>query len=236
MKARLFRIAVLTPLAIMAAAQACGDRTPTASAPAPLPAARALTRLECTVRMDARTLACTGAGGAGAARGNLIVGSPFVALSTTDVGYDSAASILSANVRLQNLMPQPMGTADGVNADSAGTTVFFHTGPTVSAGAGEVSVANPDLIDVFTASGQPAFRYAGIIAPTATSAPRLWRFDVPLTVQSFVFTLLVSTRLPNEAGRIDISPTNPVVAPGATRSLTATSYTATGTQRSETVA
>jgi len=128
---------------------------------------------------------------------------------------------------VQNLMDQPIGTTDGVTADSS-VRVFFHSGPTATGGSGSVSVANPDGTGAFTATGQPFFRYPGMLAPLETSAAKHWAFTVEAGVTTFAFTLLVSAPAPREAGRVDVTPARPYVAAGSTRQMSATVRTGAG--------
>jgi hypothetical protein len=93
-----------------------------------------------------------------------------------------------------------MGTADGTTPHADGVRVFFLSGPTVTAGTGTVDVANEDGTATITAAGQAYFQYAGTLAPSQTSAAKLWSFNVPPTVTTFTFTVLVNARVPDEAG------------------------------------
>src|SRR3712207_3365794 len=119
---------------------ACSDRTPLTGNDLAAPEPLAL-RLECTARVLERAITCGGALPQGGARGDLLVGTPYVKLPSTTVAF--SAGTLSADVTVQNLMDQPIGTTDGVNADSS-VRVFFHTGPATTGGSGNVQVANPD--------------------------------------------------------------------------------------------
>jgi hypothetical protein len=219
----------LGALALLAAAvAACGDRTPVSGGVPPGPAPQA-TKLACTVRVRAATMTCAPSAGTDV-RGNLIVGGQglYVQLTTSNVHYDGAVSQLSAQVTLQNLMPQPMGTADGTTPTAQGNLVFFDQGPAVTEGTGTVAVANPDTTGTFTGAGQPAFRYPGIIQTNQTSAPKTWTFDVPATVATFEFIVYVYTTLPNEGWWVSVSPPSPTLAVGDTMRMTAVVRTAPG--------
>jgi DNA/RNA endonuclease G (NUC1) len=174
------------------AAAACADRAGLlpenpAEAPSPL-------RLECAADVRRATVTC--ADGAQAGRRTLFGGqNVYVRLASTNVAYDSVTEEFRADVTVQNLLQQAMGTADGVAADPAGIRVFFHAGPTATGGTGVVEVANADGAGTFTASGQPYFQYPGILARQATSAAKTWRWSVPKTVTGFAFTVFVSAAL-----------------------------------------
>ncbi|HET7461147.1 MAG TPA: lamin tail domain-containing protein [Longimicrobium sp.] len=184
---------VFAPAAALVLA-ACADRNPVATVdpPAARPSAD---RLECAVRVREAALTC-GAGLAGGARGVAIGGqNVFVRLVSANVAYDSASQTLGADVSVQNLLEQAMGTIDGATPDPAGIRVFFHTGPTVVQGSGNVWVSNADGQDAFTASLQPFFRYPGILSTGQTSAVKRWTWHVDPAVTLFRFSLFVETRL-----------------------------------------
>ena len=217
----------LAALLFVLGAAACSDRTPLAVNDLPFTQPQ-LTKLQCTARVKARSVSCAAAPVAGA-RGNLIVGGQnvYVKLTSSNTAYDGEASFTS-DVTLQNLMRQPMGTADGVNPDPGGNLVFFAEGPTVTDGEGTVTVEKADSLGIFTGSNQPAYRYPGILSPYQVSAPRTWSFSVPNTVLVFTFMVYVSTRLPNETGWIDLGPPHPYVRAGTSLPLAATVRTAAG--------
>jgi len=127
----------------------------------------------------------------------------YVMLKSTNVQL--VGTTLSANVTVQNLTNQPFGTADGSTADANGVRVFFFTGPTVTGGAGPVTVANPDGTALFLASGETYFQWpngnnSGAIIPSnGTTVIRLWQFNVPSSSTTFVFSVFVATRVPNES-------------------------------------
>lgn len=200
---------------------------PAQPAPGPL-----TTQLRCTVNVPGRTLECgPGIGGGTGARGDLLVGGQnvYVKLRSTDVVY--SAPTLSANVSVQNLLAQAMGTTDGTTPAPTGVRVFFFSGPTTTGGGGNVTVQNATGTAVFTASGQPYFQYDGILAPGATSAAKPWQFQLDPGVITFSFSVLVSAPLPREHGwvNIGIAP-NPTVAPGQSLALTATVVNGTGAE------
>ncbi|HET7229495.1 MAG TPA: hypothetical protein VFJ16_05800 [Longimicrobium sp.] len=195
----------LAPVALLLAA-ACSDRT-SALAPAdPAPAAP-LAAVQCRASVATRSLACSQAlpSAPAGARHTLILGGQGVnlQLASSHVVYDSATQTLSADVTLQNLLGQAVGTADGVTP--SGTRVFFHAPPVTVNGSGEVQVGNPDGVETFTGSVQPYFTYPGILQPYERTAPRRWEFSVPASVTTFTFQLYVQAALPNETGVLRFS-------------------------------
>jgi hypothetical protein len=187
-------LAALTALALLAA---CADQGPVATVPAqpqPQPQDASLS-LQCVAQVREGTVSCTREASAGA-RGDVIGGqNTYVKLTSTNVAYDTSTATFSADVTIQNLLQQAMGTIDGVTADSLGVRVFFHSGPVVTAGSGAVSVKNADGTATFTAASQPFFRYAGIIQPGATSPARSWQFNVPVTATAFAFQVYLDVRV-----------------------------------------
>lgn len=204
------------PILLAALLGACADRNPTAAVPGVAPAPAALAMLLCTADVKAAAVTCRD-GSPRAADGqsaDLIVGTPYVHLTSSGVSYDSGTQIFRFDVTLQNLMSQAIGTTDGVTAAPQGIRVFFHSGPTVTQGSGVATVANADGTAAFTAANQPYFRYDAVLAPNATSQPKQWDFTVSATVIRFDFMLYVSVPVQNEAGRVDVLPSEPEVLPG----------------------
>jgi hypothetical protein len=184
----------LCVLAVALTAGACRD-VPFVPAPEPPPAATdRRMQLRCSVDVAARTLGCDASGGEGAPRTSIILGGQGLHVRLASSGVRYADGVLQAEVTVQNLLDQPMGT-DG--STTVGTRVFFHAGPTVTEGTGAVSVL-PDGTGTFTAAGQPFYRYDGVIQPGAVSAARTWSFAAAPTVVRFDFVVFVDTRLPAE--------------------------------------
>lgn len=174
---------------------ACSDRQPLQPVSPEGTASR--TRIDCVARVRTGEVRCGTP--AGAARGNLVLGGQGVnvRLASSGTSWDAGTATLQTSVTVQNLLSQPIGTPDGVQA--TGLRVFFASGPTVKTGTGTVEVL-ADSAGTFTAAGQPYYLYPEIVEPGATSAPRTWRFRVPLSVTSFVFSVYVDARLPDENG------------------------------------
>ena len=195
------RIPPFAAAALLAAA-ACSDRLPTDAAVPPPAAPPAEAVLRCTGRVSDASFSCAPAGpSAGGASLNLVIGGQGwnVRLASANVAYDSAAGIFSADVTVQNLLSQSMGTPDGSTV--YGVNVFFASTPAVTAGTGTVEVENADGWDgAFTGSGQPYFHYPQVLTPRGTSAPRTWRFSLPPSAESFSFTVYVETKLGAETG------------------------------------
>ena len=205
----------------------------------PEPATRSVS-LSCTVDVRRGTMTCepTAPAGSGETR-TLIVGgqNQYVKLTSSGTAYDAGTERLTSDVTVKNLVPQTMGTSDGVTPDPAGVRVFFHAGPTVTSGTGTVSVL-ADGTDAFTGSGQPYYQYAGallgadgMLSQNETSSPRTWTFAVPTTVATFTFQVLVWATVPLPDGWIELSPASDSVAVGDRVLFTPTIYTPGGIVR-----
>ena len=162
--------------------------------------------ITCQASVSARTLDCA-ASLPQAARGvsfDLVLGGQgaLVRLASSGNAYNSGT--FSSNVTVENLIAQPMNSADGTTPDAGGVKVFFNSGPTVTGGTGTVSVANATGTGTFTGSNQEYFQYSSgaVLASGATTAAKSWQFTVPTTVTTFTFEVFVTTRLPDELSAI----------------------------------
>lgn len=103
---------------------------------------------------------------------------------------------LTAWTSVNNMLPMPIGTSDGVTPAANGTRVFFSSGPSTLSGIGVVTVGNATGTGTFTATGQQYFKYSGIIASGASSATIGWQFNSALAVNSFTFGIGVDAVVP----------------------------------------
>ncbi|HEX8693366.1 MAG TPA: Ig-like domain-containing protein [Longimicrobium sp.] len=219
-----------------AALAACSDRSPllregTAGPPPPVLAA-----VQCHVSVLSRSFTCDVPVASTGARADVVVGGQhqFVRLTSSNVSF--AVDTLRADVTLQNLMFQPIGTPDSTTADATGNKIFFHSGPTVTAGTGAVEVVTPDT-GTFTAANQPFYRYVGVLLQNETSGPRTWKFRLSPGVQGFSFIVYVSAPMPREDGYIDVTPAHPSQPTGGsgTVQLTGVPRTAAGAVWTDTI-
>lgn len=146
----------------------------------------------------------------------------------TDVADAAAQDTFAFQVTVQNLIPQTLGTSNGVTADAGGVRVFFDEGPVATEGTGGVDVANADGVDAFTASSQPYFRYAQMLATGATSSAKVWKLVYDPGVTHFSFRVFVAAAVQYPDGWVDVSQSGMTVAPGGSGQLAATVRTATG--------
>ena len=167
-----------------------------------------LGQVECTATVSTRTVACKAPEPVtGAARTDIMYGGQdlFVTVSTSSANYDAGTQKFTFNLNLRNLLRQAIGTTDGLAADPAGVKVFFHQNPTVTSGTGAIGIDNEDGTATFTAANQPYYTYVGLLDQFDVSANKPWQFDVPTTVGSFEFKLLISSPVQFPTGWIDVS-------------------------------
>jgi hypothetical protein len=221
----------------------CGERqlvrpetetpvSPGGTRPSPV----SLQRLDCTARVDSKTVKC-GTVSTGGAVGDVIIGGQgvYVTLASSNVAYDNVSGIFSFDATVTNLIPQALGTNDGTAPDSTGVRVFFHDGPTVTVGTGIASVANADGTATFTDVNQPYFQYMGadlgsdgILAQNETSSTRNWQLNIPSTITSFTFFMYVSANVHYPNGYVDISATAPYMNQSSLQTPTGTVRTNVG--------
>lgn len=184
---------VLPVLAGTLALAACGDQQPVASVRQPTAAAPAHALIAFQCNGSRAGVTCTPdreLNGRGTVIGNQNV---YIKLTSSNVTYDNVTDTLAFDVTVQNLLNEAIGTPDGTVAATNGIRVFFNSGPTVTVGSGEVTVANADGTDAFTAANQPYFRYDQILAKNQVSDAHRWKLIVPEEATTFRFTLFVDT-------------------------------------------
>ena len=234
------RFATLAAAVLVAS---CGERqlvqpdaetpvSPGANAPAPV----SLQRLDCTARVDARTVTC-GSPSTGNALGDVIIGGQgiYVTMTSSNVAYNSTTEVFSFDATVTNLIPQALGTNDGATADTSGIKVFFDQGPTVTGGTGVASVANADGAQTWTGTNQPYFKYFGaalgadgILVQNEVSATKNWQLNIPNTATTFSFHVYVAANVHYPNGYVDISATPPYMNQTSAQTPTATVRTNVG--------
>lgn len=212
------------PAALLAtvalALAACDPARSTEPTPGAGEPAVTLQALACRATRAAVTCASP-AGGADASR--LLVGGQgiYVFLQGSNVQYLGGDDVWRADLTVQNLIPQALGTADGTTPDPAGVRVFFAQAPTATVGTGTIEVLGADTA-TFTASGQVFYQWDEVLSPNETSSPLTWEFSVPPTVSEFGFVVYVAAAVPFPDGWVDVSPAADTMLEGGTQALTAT--------------
>lgn len=176
-------------MALVLLAGACADGHPTAPDPARVDPRAELQLLDCTASVVSETVSC--APGVPPGGPNLtVIGGQNDLLTLTSSNVSASNGIFQFDVTVQNLMPEAIGTWNGVVADTAGIKVFFHRGP--SSATGVVTVDNEDGVGEFTGSAQPFFRYSQILHQNDVSSARTWRLAYGAGVQTFTFRVYVA--------------------------------------------
>jgi len=227
------RLAVFLTLLLVAAA--CTDETPITSPdelvqerPAePAGAPGIVASVTCAANVLAAELSCgkvpvvDGQADSGPQRITLGGQGVFVQLVSNNVSYDAGSEIFQADVQVANRIAQGIGSADGLTV--SGIRVFFHSGPTVTSGTGTVTVANADSTGTFTGSNQPVHTYNSFLPYFFISAAKTWQWNVPPTVNTFVFEVFVDADVVNPNGFVAMSPGSALMSVGgATAVVTGT--------------
>ena len=187
---------LLLPVLAAALLAACSEQQPVAprespGAPQGVPA-RAIQAFTCSGSKEGG-VSCTPVrerAGQGAA---VIIGFPFVKLTSSNVSYNAVTEIFQFDVTVTNQMNEALGTRDGTTADPDGIQVFFDNGPTVTVGTGTITVANADGTGTFTGVGQPYFAYHEILTKNQVSSAKTWQLAIPVTVDTFTFGVYVES-------------------------------------------
>jgi hypothetical protein len=222
---------------------ACNERgAPLAPETTPEQPALEVAQIKCTASVKSLSVSC-GHPDLGGARG-LVVGGQnvYVKLTSSNLAYDSGTGVFAFDVTVQNLIPQAMATTDGATGTANGVRVFFMQQPVVTAGSGSIAISNPDGTEAYTSGSDPYYQYAGtdlgadgILATSETSGAKNWILDVPSTVETFSFFLMVATDVQFPDGWVEVSPAADTMVAGATQGLTAVVKSAVGNTLSETV-
>ncbi|HEX6367429.1 MAG TPA: hypothetical protein VF006_00770 [Longimicrobium sp.] len=156
--------------------------------------------LRCTADVRAGTVSCREAapvaspGAAQAAHYIYYQSAPHALVVQND--YVATSTSVSFDLRVVNLVPQPIGTDDGVNLHSRGVRLFFWSNPTVTNGSGSVSIVQPSTSGSFTGSNQKYHQWNEIVqSQDTTVAEKPYEFSLTGTVNEFEFTLGISTNM-----------------------------------------
>jgi hypothetical protein len=219
---------LIPALALLAAA--CADHPTAVREPAPQQPGRMTFAYRCNADMQSGQVQCSDQPSLPpGVSADLIVGGSYVTLTSSNVAYNSGTGYFTFDVTVRNNMGQPIGTTDGSTADANGIRVFFHQGPTVTAGTGTISVL-ADGFGTFTASGQPYYQYTTVLDSAEVSSAKTWTLVMPPTVQNFSFLLYVSAPVQYPQGWIDVTLNPTSVSPGGSPSTaTAVVRAAVGT-------
>ena len=120
-----------------------------------------------------------------------------VVFRSSNVAYDAGSGLFTFDVTLQNLSDQVLGWND---SEGTGIRVFFESPPVATGGTGTIGILG-DSIGTFTAAGQSYYVATfDSLVQFETTAPSTWTFNVPGTVTTFAFSVLVSADVPAQGG------------------------------------
>ncbi|HEX6574537.1 MAG TPA: hypothetical protein VF042_06155 [Gemmatimonadaceae bacterium] len=151
----------------------------------------------------------------------------YVDVITNNANYDAGTGDFTFNTSVRNRIPQPLGTLDGSTLDPSGVRVFFASGPTVTGGTGAINVV-ADGVDTFTGPAQPYYQYNAVLSEFETSPIKQWKLNMPSTVSTFAFTLLVNAAVQFPDGYIEIQPDPYTIVPGVEKQASAVVRNAMG--------
>ena len=237
------KLLVAGAITLSAIAVACTEDVPTspkANTPAPETIREIVAALNCHANVVERSVTCDAPVGSsakpkpatGPEAANIIIGGQhvFVEIKTTNVNYNGGTGAFTFDATIRNLIPQAMGTADTTGAqapDPNGIQIFFASGPNVTSGSGLITVT-ADGTGTFTAAGQPFYQYNTVLDQFEISSPKTWQINMPPTVLTFDFLLLVSAAVPRPDGYIDLQVSQ--LRPPDDRQMTFVVRNANGTQ------
>ena len=156
-------------------------------------------------------------------RPNVILGKQgvYVDVLSNNAAYDNGTGDFTFDIRVRNRITQPLGTTNGSTLDPSGVRVFFNTAPYVTSGTGIVTVANADGTATFTGPAQPYFQYNEVLSEFELSPLKQWKLNMPNTVTTFAFTVLVYGAVQFPDGYIDVQPSPFTLAPGVQKTASA---------------
>ena len=179
---------------------ACSDRGEPLLRNGPERPGQPVAYLRCTADVRARTVSCREAAStatpAGLRTSHYIYyqSAPHALVVQND--YTANSTNVEFDLRVVNLVPQPIGTDDGVTLNARGVRVFFWSNPYVTDGTGSVSVVEPSTTGTFTTTNQKYHQWNEIIQPQDTSvAEKHYNFALSGTVNAFEFQLGISTNM-----------------------------------------
>lgn len=181
-----------------------------------------LAQLDCTVSVRDKTLSCGGPAPAGDPRA-LIVGGQgtFVFLQATNHHVNASDGVYSFDVSVQNLIPQTLGTTDGITPDSAGVRVFFDQEPVATEGTiAPITVLNATGRQMFMRSEQLYYQFDEALQVNQTSGTMLWEFAVDPGTTRFNFKVYVAAQVQFPSGWVEMSPGADTLVAGTVAGLT----------------
>ncbi|HEX6367568.1 MAG TPA: interleukin-like EMT inducer domain-containing protein [Longimicrobium sp.] len=166
--------------------------------------------LDCSASVATAQVTCSPAQPGGGALRDVIYGGQNVYVTMRSTNR-VIADTFAMETTVQNLLPQPIGTTDGVTAHPDGVKVFFVLQPVATGGSGQIRIQNPDGYGMFTEAGQPFYRYTGVLATNAVSPARTWKFVLDPGVTTFRFQVNVAAPVPYPDGWVEVTPASVIM-------------------------
>ncbi|HEV3052290.1 MAG TPA: Ig-like domain-containing protein [Longimicrobium sp.] len=209
------------------------------------------TEYECTADFKAGTLQCgvlSPEGPTGVQLDVMLYPTAAKAVNTGGGAYSGAdksnPDTMTYNIALLNLISQPLGTRDGVTADTSRLVITNYqlTSPTPAT----AQLANADGTATFvdsTSAGPPKtysskeYRdYTEVIAQNDTSSSKFYQFVFSPSVTQMRFTYRIWARVQYPNGWITLAPgTTPVLNPGTQVTFTGTVYDYSGQTQTDSI-
>jgi hypothetical protein len=173
-------------------------------------------RLECQVNTAALTVSCGPDRPSGGASLDVIYGGKGLFANLISTNVQVVADTVMFDAAVQNLLPQAIGTTDGITPDPDGVRVFFHQ---LAANTGTVSVANEDGTADYTGTSQPYFQYAGPLQTNQTSPAKKWKLQFSTPGANIILQMYIRTQVPHPHGWVDVRPDSVTMPAGGADTL-----------------
>jgi hypothetical protein len=194
-----------------------------------LPSQRVIAAITCAADVSTGSLACESTRLTPSQIGPqfLIVGGQnvYVTLTSSNLDYNLRQERLRADVTLTNLIPQLLGTADGITEDSI--KVFYQILPYVTGGTGTVTVAGEHGTGSFTGVDQPYYGYLGLLGQNATTEKAVWQWAASPDI-TFAFSVYVYAAVQYPDGWVDVTPPTASITVGGSEPLAAVVHDVVG--------
>jgi DNA/RNA endonuclease G (NUC1) len=171
--------------------------TPVVKTPTPVPPAGPVSmQLTCVASVESASVTCSTPATPSGVRGAVTYGgqNQYVKLTSTNVTFDAGTRIMGADVTVQNLLPQIIGSLDSANVHPNGIRVFYASGPSTT-DPGTVTVRNPDGTETFLSAPAPYYQWSQALRTNAVSAAKRWEWNVGAGVNTFTFSVYVQTEV-----------------------------------------
>lgn len=200
------------------------------------------TEFECGTTPGTGILQCeeVAAGGAGGARQDVLLygtGAKIVPITPTTYADGPTRDTMKVTVAVTNLLPQAIGTTDGVTVDPVRLVFTGFTATNLPPNATVLTAhGTATFVDSvngggpYTFSNMPYMDFAEILAPNATSASQEVRiaYNPAIPAGQLKFKYRIWSRLQYKKGNVVITAADSIVGAGQTLALSGASYSNIG--------